>query len=65
MRTATSRPLGRTLLVLAAGASVLVATPGSAVAAPPPSPAFLPPDVEALQPYVGQGGCDPVLLCFR
>ena len=61
MRTPTPRTATcRTLLVLAAGASLLVATPGSAVAAPPPSPAWLPPGVEALQPYVGQGGCDPV-----
>lgn len=53
--------LGRALLVLATGASLLAATPGSAVAAdPPPSPPWLPAGVEALQPYVGQGGCDPV-----
>jgi len=43
------------------GAGVLVATlPGAATAATPRKPTTLPVGVEALQPYVGQLGCDPV-----
>ena len=43
------------------GAGVLVATlPGTASAVTPRKPATLPAAVEALQPYVGQVGCDPV-----
>ncbi len=51
----------RTLVAAALGAGVLVAGVPVADAAPVPAyPSGLPTGVEAFQPYVGQGGCDPV-----
>ncbi len=58
------RPLSRAFagvaVLTAALAPGLVAAPPVTAAPVPPTPSELPRAVEALQPYVGQAGCDPV-----
>jgi len=61
-RPAATRTVSRRVSLLAltvAGAGLLVTLPGTAQATTPHKPTF-PDGVEALQPYVGQAGCDPV-----
>ena len=59
-RTGASRA-AQGLLTAALAVGAVVTTPGGAGAvAVPPTPSGLPAGVEALQPYVGQQGCDPV-----
>ena len=51
----------RALVAAALGTGLLVTgLPAASAASTPPYPSNLPTGVEALQPYVGQGGCDPV-----
>ena len=60
-RRRTRRTAAQLTLAAVSAGALVGALPGAALAvAVPPKPSYLPAGFEALQPYVGQTGCDPV-----